>query len=269
MALREIELENRLQVFAMEARACASFAYTELAFRHELRADRDLRKQVDAHRTFWRQVRAALRTALFSSLARLYDESRNSNSAGQLLRPCERHLELFSRAAHSARQIEAGVPHVLTAERAGTIFEPHPGDLQPLFVELDRMRRFYHRIVQPAQARFLRSGSEAADYADDASDDDLAGSEFEELALFPLRLHRALDGLYREGRPPVLPEVPLEIEEVLSGRGAGWEHVGAARSAAAFLRLQTFPAAAPAIAPGAGYSPESAAVAARAGAGPA
>jgi hypothetical protein len=240
MALRGTEFENRLDMFGGDARACASFAYTELTFRHALRADRDLAKQMDAHRGFWRQLRAALRTSLFATLARIYDESRNSNSAGQFLRFCEGHREIFSRPSRIARQT-AG--HEIAVPRARTAFEPEPGVFAPLFAELDRMRCFYHRAVQPVQARLLRAGFGAADHVDVGGLDELGGSEFAELAVFPLRLHRALEALYRDGRPPALADVPMTLEAILAGHpaaAAAWEHVRAARNTAAFLRSQRF-----------------------------
>jgi hypothetical protein len=243
MALREFEFENRLEVFGGHARACASFAYTELTFGHELRTNRELAKQMDAHRTFWRHLRAALRTALFAALGRIYDENRNSNSAGQFLRFCERHLELFSRVSYIARQTAAGVPRDLAAQRAWAAFEPQPGAFAPMFGQLDCLRRFYHRVVQPTKARLLRAGEDGRDADGPTRDDELSGAAFAELAVFPLRMHRALEGLYREGRAPILAEAPLELEAILTGHAAGaWEHVRAARSAAAFMRSQRFAA---------------------------
>jgi hypothetical protein len=271
MALRGIEFENRLEVFGGDARACASFAYTELTFRYALRADRDLAMQMDAQRGFWRHVRAALRTSLFSTLARLYDESRNSNSAGQFLRFCEAHLELFSPVSRSARQTEAGIARELAAPRTRSTFEPEPGALAPRFAELDRMRRLYNRAVQPPHARQLRAGYGAADHVEAVGPDELGGSEFPELAVFPLRLHHALEALYLEGRAPVLADVPTTLDAILAGHGAAWEHARAARNAAAFLRSQRFAQAGVEVltVDAARYLEKDPPVFARAGAGPA
>jgi hypothetical protein len=269
MALRGIEFENRLEVFGGDARACASFAYTELAFRYTLRADRDLAKQIDAQRGFWRHIRHALRTSLFSTLARLYDESRNSNSAGQFLRFCEAHLELFSPVSRMARHTEAGMARELATLRARTAFEPEPGAFAPLFAELDRMRHFYHRAVQPARARLLRARYDSADHVDAVGADEL-GAEFADLTVFPLRLHRALEALYLEGRAPVLADVPTALDAILAGHGAAWEHARAARSAVAFLRSQRFPQSGLDVLTGDAlrYREQDAPVLARAGAGP-
>lgn len=240
MSPSEIEFENRLDIFGADARACAAVAYTELTLRHELRY-RDLARPMLAHRAFWRQMRAALRMSLFTTLARIYDESRNSNSAGQFLRFCERHLELFSPTSRIARQTAAGIPPELAAQHARAAFEPKPGAFAALFAELDRMRHFYDRTVQPAQARLSRVGY-AADPIDTADPDELGGQDFGELAVFPLRVHRALASLYRDGTAPVLAEVPTALDAILSGQGAAWEHARAARAAAAFLRFPRFAA---------------------------
>jgi hypothetical protein len=271
MAPRGIEFENRLEVFGGDARACASFAYTELTFRYVLRTERDLAKQMDGHRGFWRHFRAALRTSLFATLARIYDESRNTNSAGQFLRFCEGHLELFRRTSRVTRQTTAGVASELAAQRARAAFEPEPGAFAPLFAELDRMRRFYHRSVQPAQARLRRAGYGAADHVDAVGHDELGGAEFAELSVFPLRLHGALEALYHDGRAPTLPDVPVALEAILAGNGTAWEHVRAARNAALFLRSQRFsPSGLDALTLDAGrYREEPSPAFAHAGAGPA
>lgn len=241
MAPREIEFENRLDVFGSDARGCAAFAYTELTFRRLLDTDRELARQMDANRAFWRHMRAALRTALFAALSRIYDETRNSNSAGQFLRFAEHHLELFTVPSLIARRTAAGTWRETALHRKAAAFEPGPADLAPLFAELDRQRHFYRRIVQPVQRRTLESFG-ANDSMSEPLAEELYGPEFGAFAVFPLRLHRALQGLYCEGRAPVLEEAPTSLEALLAGGGPPqlgcWEHERAARSAAAFIQSQ-------------------------------
>jgi hypothetical protein len=240
MSPREIEFENRLDVFGSDARGCAAFAYTELTFRRLLDTDRELARQLDANRAFWRTMRVALRTALSAALSRVYDETRNSNSAGQFLRFVEHHLELFSVPSLIARRSAAGTWRESSSHRVAA-FEPRPGDLARLFAELDRQRRFYRRIVQPVRPRTLESLGTAESMSEPAAEE-LYGPEFGAFAVFPLRLHRALQGLYHEGRAPVLEEAPTSLEAVLAGGGPPqlgcWEHERAARTAAAFIQSQ-------------------------------
>jgi hypothetical protein len=113
--------------------------------------------------------------------------------------------------------------------------------LAPLFAELDERRRFFCRIVRPARTQFLER-FETASVRDEAGDG-LDPARFGELVVFPLRLHRALHGLYHEGREPVLEQVPTDVGELLSANAslhaAKWEHVRVAHSVAAFLRFQS------------------------------
>ncbi len=247
----DIEFQDRLEVFERDARSCASFAYTELTFRHMANADADVAGQMDVHAGFWCRVRAALRTALLAALARVYDERRNSHSAGQLLRFAHRHPEIFAAARERARRaarprpgraraggdgVELDAAEPTAAERAAA----EPEGLEPLFAELDGWRRFYRTVVQPLRPRL--SGSTGAHDAAGTDFTAAVGSaELGGLAVFPQRLHRALHRHYHEGVGPVLEDAPITVGEILSGGPAihaGWEHARTAHSVAAFLRLQ-------------------------------
>lgn len=238
----ETEFESRLEAFARDSRCCAAFTYTELTLRHLLASDSELAKQVDVHAGFWQRIRAGLRSAVFSAFDRIYDEVRNTNSAGQLLRFAARHKEMFAMPAVLARRNGAG----LTGEPAGLCGAGRSEDgrvrLEPLFDELDERRTFYRRVVQPSRARLadglLPDGEDATP--------DIIGrvgdAEIGRLAVFPLRLHRALDKLYREGRAPMPDCVPTSVSQLLSAgaplHAESWEHERVAHSVAAFLRFQ-------------------------------
>jgi hypothetical protein len=70
--------------------------------------------------------------------------------------------------------------------------------------------------------------------------------DLEELIVYPLRLHRALWMLYNEGHEPILSDAPWNIGNVMKNfpekRTLSWEHLHAAKDAAAFLRwMRAFP----------------------------
>jgi hypothetical protein len=224
MPLFEIEFESRLERFERDSRACASFAFTELTFQHFVDTDWELARQIEHDAGFWRRIRAAQRWAAFAALARIYDESRTSNSAGQFLRFAEKHKDL------------------LCANRFPARWPLEPPDLTPLFEELDRQRQVYRRCVEPAGAQLLDGFDEDDPATDSELIDKLGAAGFGELAVFPLRLHRALERLFREGAPPVLENVSSSVTDLLDAgpalQAAAWEHVRVVRSIAEFLRSE-------------------------------
>ncbi|HEX5419229.1 MAG TPA: hypothetical protein VFY39_04450 [Gammaproteobacteria bacterium] len=223
MSLFEIEFESRLERFERDSRACASFTYTELTFQHLIDTDWELARQIGRHTDFWRRIRSAQRSAVFAALSRIYDESRTSNSAGQFLRFAEKHKERFC-----ARRFPARWPL-------------EPPDFRPLFDELDRQRKFYRRRVEPAGAQLFDGFEEDGSATNGELIEKLGAAAFGELAVFPLRLRRALERLFREGTPPALENVPISVSELLSAgasiQAAAWEHERVARTVADFLRF--------------------------------
>ncbi len=236
MAPLDIEFQNRLAVFERDGRSCASFAYTELTFRYMADADAEVAGQMDIHASFWGRIRAALRTGLFAALARVYEESRNSNSAGQLLRFAHRHPEIFRTALLRTRRAASPRAELDTGDPEG----PGPVGLEPLFAELDGWRRYYRTVVQPLRPR-LSAGTDMDDDTGTDFIDAVGRTELGALAVFPQRLHRALHRLYYDGAGPALEDAPTAVGEILSGGAsihADWEHARTAHSVAAFLRLQ-------------------------------
>jgi len=61
--------------------------------------------------------------------------------------------------------------------------------------------------------------------------------------VFPLRLHRSLEMLYRDGIKPDLPEAPTDIQEILRNpvgrRAVSWEHRHTVKEITEFLDTLT------------------------------
>jgi hypothetical protein len=123
---------------------------------------------------------------------------------------------------------------------AATAAEMHPLGLTKLQEQFDNRRRFFQEKVKPIRHRVFAHRERISTLERDDLFTNLRKRSFEDLVVFPLRLHRALFQLYHDGREPILDDdAPSNIGEAmrhLPSRGTNtWEHLHAARDAAVFL----------------------------------
>jgi hypothetical protein len=226
--------ENYLEALDRESRCCAVFVATWLALRYLSVHDHEVRDQTGAQETFWHAVAGGLQAASVSALDRLYDES-GVGRIPQILRFAERHKSLFSPARLEARKRAEGLDELSAHGHADGAYLLSPDGFDCLFHELDQQRHFQMGVAQPLRDGVIAAAGRLAPTQCGL----LFGSEnlraLEQLAVFGLRVQRALSKLYYDGCEPVL-ETPPTIEEVLASRVIPgedlWEHCRAARSVA-------------------------------------
>lgn len=239
MSTDERVFESRLESLGRDGRSCAGFVYTALALQHLGALDHAARHGMAGHEAFWSGVLGALHVAGIAALDRLYDEDRNAGSMARALRFAERHKAIFSAARIEARTRAIGIPVDAAKQCAATAYEPQPRTFAPLFRSLDEMRRLYAAVLQPLRKQVVADLGRLAP----ARRAKLFGGdhvrEIEQLAVFPLRLHRALFKLYHDGHEPLLEVATTPIADVLAASPSAyqelWEHERAARSAEAFF----------------------------------
>jgi len=81
----EEEFHYQLEVLGGNARSCAIFMFTQLAFDQIAGSDADIRERVNEHAGFWNGVLGGLQTAAFVALDRIFDTRKDTNNAGRLL----------------------------------------------------------------------------------------------------------------------------------------------------------------------------------------
>lgn len=235
----ESEFEDRLEKVGSDARACAVYAYSGLAFHHVVAARFPLRHTIDAHAAFWNGMLGAQQTGAFVTLGRLFDNRPDTQSLDWLLRYGEQFPGIFSRTSLARRKVAVGLSEGDAATYVAEAFEPRNGGLAALRTALNDSRELYRTRVQPIRHRVYAHAGILSREERDALFAELPLQDYERLAVFPSLLHEALWQLYNNGREPAIASPPTAIADVLAAKPgphtSTWQHIHAAADTEAFL----------------------------------
>jgi hypothetical protein len=233
----EQQFEGHLAALKNDGRAASIFVYTEITLHHFFGGDTNLYDRVNEHAGFWNGVIAALQTSGFIALGRMYDEDGSAHTIHALLRFIERHTGLFRPAALEVRRQTAG----MTPEDAHSFVEGlwtlKASDLLPVRDEFEHFRLLYKANIEPIRNKLFAHAGKINRQELNELFTKVFLRDLERMVVFPLRLERALFGLYMDGRAPTLESVSTNMVEILNnlpGHATNtWEHFHVVKSAAA------------------------------------
>ena len=147
----EIQLEN----FRRESATAAQYIYAEMAIQHAVSKSKKLLNRLNNTPTFWISCGAALQTAAYISLGRIFDTNSRYNVTA-LLDAMETNLDLFQREGLASRKRNgsaidpAWLPEYLENAHYLTI-----KDVNRLRAMVEKYRVIYERAVKPARNKYL------------------------------------------------------------------------------------------------------------------
>lgn len=235
----EEQFESALSALARDARSANVFVYTELTLHHFFGGDFEVLDRVNPHAGFWNGVLASLQTSGFIALGRLYDHDNSDYTIHALLEFIKKHPGLFKPAALEQRRIRAGMP----AEQAQTFVVGASSltleDITNLRTEFEHYRLLYESHVQPIRHSVFAHAGRITPQERDALFTKVFIRELEKMVVFPLRLHRALFGLYMNGAAALMESPPTNLIDVLNAvpgnSTSTWEHLHVVRDVAAMV----------------------------------
>jgi hypothetical protein len=232
----EIELVARLETLKYDARSACVFVYTELTLHYFFSRDDEIRERVNRCAGFWNNVFASLQASGFVALGRLYDSDARAHTIHALIKFIENNTGLFQPSALEKRKIDAGQSLECAQEFAAGSVRLAKNGLDSIRVEFETHRQFYLKHVQPIRHNVFAHASGITNTGRDALFSTLLVRDLEKIAVFPLRLDRALFGMYENGTELNLAVAPTAITDmlrVLPGSSTStWEHLHAAKEVA-------------------------------------
>ena len=233
----EQQFDGHLTALKNNGRAASIFVYTEITLHHFFGGDTDLFDRVNEHAGFWNGVLAALQTSGFIALGRMYDQDGGAHTIHALLRFIEDFTGLFRPVALELRRQAAG----MTAEDARSFAEGtwtlKTSDLPPIRDEFEHFRQLYKANVEPIRHKVFAHAGRINRQELSELFTKVFLRDLERMVVFPLRLERALFGLYANGRAPTLESIPTNMVEILNrlpgDATSTWEHLHAVKNAAA------------------------------------
>lgn len=235
----EEQFEAALSALEHDAQAASVFVYTELTLHHFFGGDFEVLDHVNPHAGFWNGVLAALQTSGLIALGRMYDRDRSDHTIHALLEFIRRHRGLFRRAVLTERVIQKGMTPEHAAQFVSGSTELNQAHIAALTQEFEALRKVYEDKVQPIRHSVFAHAGKIGKSERDALFTKVFTRELEKMVVFPLRLHRALSGLYMNGSTPRLETPPTVVTDILSDLPDDcvntWEHRHAVKNAAAMV----------------------------------
>jgi len=215
--------ERQLENLDNESNIIASYIYAEMAIQHAASQSKSLLNRLNSTPTFWITCSAALQSAAYIALGRVFDLKSPYNLA-ELLASMESNLSLFSREALADRKRASGfTDESRLAEYVASAHVLNIEDIRRLRRSVDRHRAIYDRAIMPVRHQYLahrqvRDRTRIANlYARGKV------KEFWHLSSYLVRLHQALWNQLHNGRQPYLrlsrysPKVMYDSPSAASG----------------------------------------------------
>ena len=206
----EIQLEN----FRQEAASAAQYIYAEMAIHHAASKSKKLLHRLNSTPIFWLSCSAALQSAAYISLGRIFDTKSKFN-VNALLDSMEKNLGIFQREALALRKRGSeDVDPPWLSEYLDRAYYPSIKDINRLRSLVERYRAIYDRAIKPARHKYLahREKEEPAEVQEL-----FAGGKVREiwrLITFIYQLYEVLWEQFHNGRRPVFRSIRYSLNSI-------------------------------------------------------
>jgi len=196
--------ERQLENLDHESNIIASYVYAEMAIQHAASKSKLLLNRLNKTPTFWITCSAALQSAAYIALGRVFD-LKSPYNLNELLVSMENNLTLFSREALALRKRALGfTDEARLAEYVAAAYVPTETDIRRLRQSVKRYRAIYDRAIRPVRHQYL-AHRQAHGQVRIASL--YAKGKVKELwclSVYLIRLHQTLWNQLYNGREPTL-----------------------------------------------------------------
>ncbi len=204
MTSPEARFERELEIFRTEVEAATQFFYVYLTVHAVAADDEPVCRLLKAAPLFWNTNLAALQTAAFIALGRVFDQN-STHNLDRLLRIAQDNPSIFAKATIGARK-QGGNPNPPTwlAERLRDMYVPTPADFRRLRAHVRKHRKVYEANYRDLRHKLFahREVSLRADIEALFAKTNIR--ELQKMLAFLGSLYEALWQLFSNGRKPVL-----------------------------------------------------------------
>lgn len=200
----DYSFERQLSSLDRESTVIANYVYAEMAIQHAASRSKRLLNQLNRTPTFWATCNAALQSAAYIAIGRVFDLKSPYNLEA-LMVAMEKNLPLLGREALAERKRDGkSVDPPWLQDYLNKAYYPKRADIARIRKHISNYRAVYERAFMPVRHQYLAHrqthGSEKVQRL-------FAKGKVKELwrlSTFLLQLHSALWELLHNGRKPVL-----------------------------------------------------------------
>lgn len=232
------EFQVQLRNFDNEVRNAVRYLYADLAIQHAASQSQRLLHRLNDTPTFWLTTAAALQTAAYISIGRIFDKD-SRYTLEKLLAVAESNLIIFQREALENRKMDghSTQPEWL-AEYLNNAYYPSMSDFSRLRKRVEIYRRLYLKMVRPARNKYIAHREKVSH--EDVADLFRRGTikELSRLVIFLQQVERVLWELLQNGRKPAFRSMRHELSVIYdqpSREGAHEQIVGEVKKLMSFI----------------------------------
>lgn len=216
---RDHSFERQLANLDRESTAIANYVYAEMAIQHAASQSRTLLSRLNRTPTFWITCTAALQSAAYIAIGRVFD-LKSPYNVEALMVAMEKNLSLFGREALAERKRDGKtVDPPWLQNYLNEAYYPKRADIARIRKHIANYRVLYERAFMPVRHQYLAHrqahGSERVQK--------LFGkgkvNELWRLCTFLLRLHSALSNLLHNGSKPILRPIRYSVRVMYDSPG--------------------------------------------------
>lgn len=216
MSSPSAEFEHQLELFRTEAESAVQFFFAWDAI-HAVAAKRKaVFRLLNEAPLFWNTSLAALQTATFVALGRVFDPDTKNYSVTRLLTFAHANIDIFAREALAdrKRKLSADADRWLP-EYLARAYVPTRQDFRRLKKQVSDRRKLYEEAYRPVRHQvFAHRGVATTEQVSELfAKTDLR--ELRKLLVFLKRLHEALWQLYFNGHKPNLRPARHSVQRML------------------------------------------------------
>jgi len=222
MTSPEARFEQELEVFRTEADAAMQFLYAYLTVHAVAAEHRPVYRLLNRAPLFWNTNLAALQTAAFMALGRVFDQN-STHNVGRLLRIAQDNPSIFSTASLGARkQGDSSTPPDWLAEYLRDAYVPTADDFRRLRAQVDKHRKVYVEKYRDLRHRLFAHREVSAKADIDALFAKTNIRELQKMLAFLGSLYEALWQLFFNGRKPVLRRRRYSVKQMRHSPSPPW-----------------------------------------------
>jgi hypothetical protein len=213
MTTPDAEFERELELFRTESEQAAQFFYAGQTIRAVAADEKGVGELLRQSSLFWLTVLAALQTAAFIALGRVFDQQ-SAHNLDKLLRLARDNPTIFSKAAlRLRRQGSNPQPPIWLEECIRDAYQPTPTDFRRFRAHIRKWRKIYEGNYRDLRNKVF-AHKELSHGADATLWEKTNDRELERLFAFLGSLHSALSQLFVNGRKPVLRPLRYSVKRM-------------------------------------------------------
>jgi hypothetical protein len=211
---RHFDFTQQLENFEHEVRNVARYVYAEMAINHAASKSKILLNRLNKTPRFWLTCNAALQSAAYISLGRIFD-TKSPYNVNALLNSMEKNIQIFERAELEGRKKDLMVSESsFWNDYLDQAYYPTLNDIKNIRKKVAENKKIYERAIKPVRNKYLAHRD--TKNREEVNSLYAAGKVNEILILttFLLQLNETLWQLLMNGREPEFHPIRHTVESI-------------------------------------------------------